>query len=56
MLAGKYVDENSSAAIVGAKRSAGVAPEANLRILLCAFNKACKKGIHSGFETQDRYH
>ena len=44
MLAGKYVDENSSAAIVGAKRSAGVAPEANLRILLCAFNKACKKG------------
>ena len=45
MLACKYVDENNSAAIVAAKRSAGVALEVNLRNLLCAFNKACKQGV-----------
>ena len=31
-------------------RSAGVAPEVNLR------NQACQRGIHSGFETQSRRH
>ena len=32
---GKYSDQNSTAAILDAKRSAGVAPEVNLRSLLC---------------------
>ena len=44
MLVCKYVDENSLAAMLAANRSAGVAPEVNLRILLCAGNKAHKKG------------
>ena len=34
MLVCKYVDENGSAAMLAAKRSAGVTPEVNLRILL----------------------
>ena len=40
----KYVDENSLAAMLAAKRSAGVAPDVNLRILLCVGNKAHKQG------------
>ena len=36
------------------KRSADVEPEVNLRIPLHAGDKACKGGIHSGFETQGR--
>ena len=47
MLVHKYMDENGSAA----NRSAGVAPEVNLRIPLCTGDKAFKWGIHSGFET-----
>ena len=39
-----------------AKRSAGVAPEVNLRNQLETGNKACSHGIHPGFETQGRYH
>ena len=34
MLVHKFVDENGSAAMLAAKRSAGVTPEVNLRILL----------------------
>ena len=37
-----------------AKRSAGVAPEVNLRIPLHAGDEAYKQGIHSGFEIQRR--
>ena len=42
MLACKYVDDGSLAAMLTAKRSAGVMPEVNLRILLHAGDKACK--------------
>ena len=38
------------------RRSAGVASEVNLRNLLHAGKKACRQGIHPGFETQGRYH
>ena len=39
----KYVDRNSSIAILVAKRSAGVAPEVNLRMSLCTGEEACKR-------------
>ena len=42
--------------MLAAKRSAGVAPEVNLRNLLCAGEEARKRGIHPGFETQERHH
>ena len=38
------------------KRSAGVAPEVNLRNPLCTGQTAHKQGIHSGFETQGKCH
>ena len=38
------------------RRSAGVAPEVNLRNPLNTGKEAHKWGIHSGFETQGRYH
>ena len=37
---------------LNAKMSAGVTPEVNLRNPTHAGDKACKQGIHSGFETQ----
>ena len=40
------------AALLAAKRLAGVTPEVNLRNPLHAGEKACISGIHSGFETQ----
>ena len=43
-ISARNVDQNSSAAIVTAKRSAGVAPEVNLRNLLRQGDKACKRG------------
>ena len=52
----KYVDWKGSAAMLAAKRSAGVAPEGNLKNPLYTSKKACKWGIHPGFETQDRGH
>ena len=52
----KYVDKKNSVAILGAKRLAGFAPEVNLRNPLYTGNKACKRGIHSGFHTQGRSH
>ena len=36
-------------------QSAGVAPEVNLRNSLHTGGKACKRGIHPGFETQGRH-
>ena len=42
MLVHKYVDQNGLAAILAAKRSAGVAPEVNLRIFLHIGDKAHK--------------
>ena len=46
------MDQHDSAVMLTAKRSAGVAPEVNPRNALCAGDKACQGGIHSGFETQ----
>ena len=43
LLVCKYVYENGSAAMLATKRSKGVAPEVNLRILLHAGNKAYKR-------------
>ena len=42
--------------MLATKRSAGVAPDVNLRNLLHAGNETCKHGIHYGFETQSRHH
>ena len=39
----RYVDENDSAAMLVAKKSAGVPSEVNLRILLCTGDKAHKQ-------------
>ena len=44
------------AAMLTSIQSAGVAPEVNLRNSWHAGNKACKRGIHSGFKTQGRHH
>ena len=50
MLVHKYVDENSSAAMLATKRSAGVTPEVNLRILLCSGEEARKQEIYSALK------
>ena len=52
----KYVDQKGMVAMLVIKRSAGVAPEVTLRNPMHGGNKACKQGIHSGFETQVRCH
>ena len=57
MHAHRYVEENSLAAILATKRSAGVTPEVNLRecvrhTSLPSMNKAA----HSDFETQRRHY
>ena len=44
MLVYRYVDESSSATMLAAKRSAGVAPEVKLRNQLRKGNEACKRG------------
>ena len=42
--------------MLATKRLAGVAPEVNLRNPLHGGNKACKHGIHPGFQTQGKCH
>ena len=44
ILVHKYVDQNSSTAMFTTKRSAGVAPEVNMRIPLHAGDKTCNRG------------
>ena len=44
MLVYKYVDRNDLGAILATKRSAGFAPEVNLRNLLLTGDEACKQG------------
>ena len=57
MLVCKYVDENGLAAMLAAKRSAGVTPEVNLREpISCMPQPRVNKAAHSGFETQRRCH
>ena len=46
-----YVDQKGSAALVAVKRSAGVAPEVNLRNPLHGGKKAYEQGIHIDFAT-----
>ena len=46
----KYMDQNSSATILATNRSAGVAPEVNLRNPLFTGDEACKQGIRPSFE------
>ena len=50
-----YVDQKGSAAMLTSIQSAGAAPEVNLRNSLHAGDKAHKRGIHPGFETQGRH-
>ena len=47
------MDQKGLAAML-TTQSAGVAPKMNLRIT--TGEKACKQGIHPGFETQSRHH
>ena len=47
------VDQKGLAAILTSIQSAGIAPEVNLRITQM---RKHTKGIHSGFETEDRCH
>ena len=47
----KYVGRNVSSAMLAAKKSAGVAPEVNMRKPLHTGDKAYKREIHPGFET-----
>ena len=42
--------------MLATKRSAGVAPDINLRYPLCIGHKACKSGIDPSFETQGICH
>ena len=50
----RYADRKGSAAILTSIQSAGVTPEVNRRNSLHSGDKACKWGIHPGFETQRR--
>ena len=53
----RYVEENASATMLAAKRSAGVAPEMNLREhITCMPLPNANGAAHSGFETQRRHH
>ena len=57
MPAQKYVEENGSAAILATKRSAGVAPEVNLREhVKCMPPPIVNNASHFGFETERRHH
>ena len=51
----RYVDRKGLAAMLTSIQSAGVAPEVNLRNSLHIGDKARKRGIHPGFETQGRH-
>ena len=53
----RYVEKNSSAAILATKRLAGVAPEVNLRECVTGMPlPSMTKVAHSGFETQSICH
>ena len=57
MPAHRYVEENGSAAMLAAKRSAGVTPEVNLgEHVTCMPLPSMKKAAHFGFETHRRRH
>ena len=53
----RYVEEIGSAAMLTTKRSAGVAPDVNLREhVTCTSLASANKAAHSDFETQRRRH
>ena len=53
----RYVDEMAWLPMLATKRSAGVAPEVNLREHITQTPLASvKKAAHSGFETQRKHH
>ena len=53
----RYVEEIGLAAMLATKRSAGVAPEVNLGECVTHMPlPSANKALHSGFETQRRYH
>ena len=57
MPAHRYMEENSLAAILATKRSAGVAPEVNLGDhVICTLLRSTNRAAHSDFETQRRCH
>ena len=57
MPAHRYVEEIRLAAMLTAKRSAGVAPEVNLRECVTYMPPlSVNKAAHSGFENQRRCH
>ena len=57
MPAHRYGEEIGSAAMLATKRSAGVAPEVNLRECVTHMPlPRTDKAAHSGFETQSRHH
>ena len=53
----RYVEENSLAAMLATKRSAGVTPEVNRGMCNTPTSPpSMNKAAHSGFETQRRHH
>ena len=51
------MEENSSVAMLAAKRSAGITPEVNLKECVTHMHLTCKnKAAHCDFETQRRHH
>ena len=57
MPACRYVEENSSAAMLATKRSAGVTPEVNVKEHVTPMPpQSTNKAAHSSFETQRRHH
>ena len=57
MPAHRYLEENSSAAMLAARKSAGVAPEVHHRAhVTCMPLSIVNKAAHSGIEKQRRHH
>ena len=58
MPASRYMEENSSVAMLATKRSAGVAQEANFRRCVTTNTPlpSANKATHSGFESQRRHY
>ena len=57
MPAHRYMEEDGMAAMLANKRSAGVAPEVNLReCVTCMPLPSMNKAAHSGFETERRHY
>ena len=55
MSAHRYVEENSSAAKLATKKSAGVAPEVNLRgHVTCMLPQSTNKAAHSGLKRHQK--